>query len=83
MRVKNPSISIFFPFFNDWGTVGSLAGLAISTVEKITDNWEIIIINDGSKEEDREGLELIIGTFWRSDLVRGPTSLRGDRKSVV
>jgi len=54
---KQPSISIFFPFLNDWGTVGSLVALAISTVEKLTDDWEIIIVNDGSKKEDREALE--------------------------
>lgn len=57
---KNPSISIFFPFLNDWGTVGSLVGLAISTVSRLTDDWEVIIIDDGSKREDRQALGAII-----------------------
>lgn len=70
---KKPSISIFFPFLNDWGTVGSLVGLAAATVSKLTDNWEILIINDGSRREDREALEMIISK--RSDLFGGPTSL--------
>lgn len=60
MNPKIPSISIFFPFFNDWGTVGSLVGLAISTVQKLTDDWEIIIVNDGSKKEDREALGMVV-----------------------
>jgi len=60
MDKTRPSISIFFPFFNDWGTVGSLVGLAQSTVSKLTDDWEIIIVNDGSKKEDREALGMII-----------------------
>lgn len=60
---KRPSISVFFPFLNDWGTVGSLVGLAIDTVSKITDDWEILIINDGSKKEDREALGSIIELF--------------------
>lgn len=59
MAKDKPSISIFFPFLNDWGTVGSLVGLAISTVSKLTDDWEVIIINDGSKKEDEEALESI------------------------
>ncbi len=57
---KKPSISIFFPFLNDWGTVGSLVALAVSTVEKLTSDWEIILVNDGSGEKDREALESII-----------------------
>jgi len=57
---KQPSISIFFPFLNDWGTVGSLVALAISTTSRLTDDWEIIIVNDGSKKEDREALEMIV-----------------------
>lgn len=57
---KKPSISVFFPFLNDWGTVGSLVGLAVSTVSKLTDDWEILIINDGSRKADREALEMII-----------------------
>lgn len=65
MFKRKPSISIFFPFLNDWGTVGSLVGLAISTVEKLTDDWEIIIVNDGSKREDREALEEIVRSFIR------------------
>lgn len=58
--MRKPSISIFFPFFNDWGTVGSLVGLAISTVKKLTDDWEVIIVNDGSEVEDRKALGAIV-----------------------
>ena len=60
---KKPSISIFFPFLNDLGTVGSLVGLSIATVEKLTDDWEMVIVNDGSREEDREALEMIINVI--------------------
>jgi glycosyltransferase involved in cell wall biosynthesis len=54
------SISIFFPFLNDWGTVGSLISLAISTVSKITPDWEVLIINDGSTKENREALGMVV-----------------------
>lgn len=60
MLKKRPSISIFFPFLNDWGTVGSLVALAVSTVSVITDDWEIILVNDGSNKANREDLGEII-----------------------
>jgi len=63
MAVKKQSISIFFPFLNDWGTVGSLIGLSISTVSKLTDDWEIIIINDGSLPENSAALEAVTKVF--------------------
>lgn len=63
IKIKNPSITIFFPFLNDWGTAGSLIGLAKSTVSCLTDNWEILIINDGSRKEDREALGMIVENF--------------------
>ncbi len=63
MSKRTPSISVFFPFLNDWGTVGSLIGLAVATVSRLTDDWEIIIVNDGSRREDREALELITETI--------------------
>lgn len=60
---KRPSISIFFPFLNDWGTVGSLIGLSIATVSNLADDWEVIIVNDGSKREDKEALEAVVDLF--------------------
>lgn len=57
---KHPSISVFFPFLNDWGTVGSLVGLAVSTAEKLTDDWEVILVNDGSTEENAKALHSIV-----------------------
>lgn len=70
------SISIFFPFLNDWGTVGSLVGVAISTVSKLTDDWEVIIVNDGSKKGDKEALESIIRLFNQRELMTPPRWVR-------
>lgn len=66
--VRGESISVFFPFLNDWGTVGSLIGLTVETVSRFTDDWEIIIINDGSKKEDREALAGIVRLY--NDAIR-------------
>lgn len=75
--IKNkPSISIVFPFLNDWGTVGSLVSLAIATAKKYTDDWEVIIINDGSKLQDREALGMIVDLMDSNEV--GPRPARSD-----
>jgi glycosyltransferase involved in cell wall biosynthesis len=60
MSKLRPSISIFFPFLNDWGTAGSLIALASATVSQLTDDWEIIIIDDGSTPENRKAIDDIV-----------------------
>lgn len=44
--------------------------MAISTVEKLTDDWEVLIINDGSRKEDREALEMIIHQFNKEQKIK-------------
>jgi glycosyltransferase involved in cell wall biosynthesis len=66
---KPTSVSVFFPFLNDWGTVGSLVSIVIDTVSKITSDWEVILINDGSTKENREALGNIIRIINSSHLV--------------
>lgn len=33
--------------------------MAVATVSRLTDDWEVIIVNDGSNKQDREALEFI------------------------
>ncbi|MDZ7291274.1 MAG: glycosyltransferase family 2 protein, partial [candidate division KSB1 bacterium] len=53
------SLSIFFPVYNDWGTIGSMVALAVMTAEKITADYEIILVNDGSEPQTREIVEFL------------------------
>lgn len=57
------SLTIMFPFLNDWGTVGSLISLSIATAEKYTDDWEVIIVDDGSSPDNKEALIAIVETI--------------------
>lgn len=45
-----PSISVFFPAYNDAGTIASLVVLADKTLREFTDDYEIIVVNDGSAD---------------------------------
>lgn len=44
------SLSIFFPAFNDGGTIPSMVLTAQVAARAITDDFEIIVVNDGSQD---------------------------------
>jgi glycosyltransferase involved in cell wall biosynthesis len=57
------SLSIFFPVYNDWGTIATMAVSAINTAEQITNEYEIILVDDGSEEKTQEILEFLESRF--------------------
>ncbi len=52
-----PSISVFFPAYNDAGTIPSMVMAALMTLRKITDDYEVIVVNDGSIDYTPEVLD--------------------------
>ncbi|MDE3089202.1 MAG: glycosyltransferase [Chloroflexota bacterium] len=52
-----PSISVFFPCYNDAGTIGVMVMRAIQTLREVSDDYEVYIINDGSTDDSRLILE--------------------------
>ncbi len=47
---KLPSLSIFFPAYNDAGTIPSMVLTAQMAARTVTDDYEIIVVNDGSED---------------------------------
>lgn len=47
-RHQAPSISIFFPAFNDEDSIARLVHEALAVAPQFTDDFEIIVVNDGS-----------------------------------
>lgn len=45
---RDCSISVFFPVYNDWGTVGSMVASAVSTLRSLCNRYEVILVDDGS-----------------------------------
>src|SRR3990170_7246681 len=45
-----PGLTIFFPAYNDSGTIASLVITALQTARELTSDFEIIIVNDGSAD---------------------------------
>ncbi len=46
-----PSISVFFPCYNDAGTMGVMVMRAIQTLRQISDDYEVLVINNGSSDD--------------------------------
>jgi len=44
------SISVFFPVFNDQETIGALTAKALAVLPTLTDDYEILLIDDGSTD---------------------------------
>src|SRR5436190_7063924 len=56
MSPASPSISVFFPCYNDADTIGSLVLDAEATLRTLTGDYEIIVINDGSRDASADVL---------------------------
>ena len=53
LDTKNPFISAFFPCYNDAGTIASMVELATMTLKKLTNKFEVIVVDDGSSDLSR------------------------------
>ena len=47
---RTPGLSVFFPAYNDSGTIASLVITALQTARRLTPDCEIIVVNDGSAD---------------------------------
>jgi glycosyltransferase involved in cell wall biosynthesis len=44
------SLTIFFPCYNDWGTIASMVALAHLVARELTDDFEVVVVNDASSD---------------------------------
>lgn len=52
--MKKSSLSIFFPCYNDSGTIGTLVAAADTVARELVDDYEILVIDDASCDHSRE-----------------------------
>ena len=69
-----PSLSVFFPAYNDGATIASMVITAITTAKALTDNYEILVVNDGSSDATRDVLEELSHRYSELRVVHHPTN---------
>ena len=60
---RPPGLSIFFPAYNDRGTIASLVILAVQVAGRLTSDFEVIVVNDGSQDATRDIIDDLARTY--------------------
>ena len=74
MPVPKPSISAFFPCYNDAKTIGDLVVETDRQLRELTDDYEIIVVNDGSRDESAAVLSALSAQVERLRVVTHPVN---------
>jgi glycosyltransferase involved in cell wall biosynthesis len=67
-----PGLSVFFPAYNDSGTIASLVITALQTARRLTPDFEVIIVNDGSADRTAEIADELARTYPEVRVVHHP-----------
>jgi glycosyltransferase involved in cell wall biosynthesis len=69
-----PGLSIFFPAYNDSGTIASLVITALRTARRLTPDFEIIVVNDGSADATGDIADELARTYSEVRVVHHTTN---------
>lgn len=69
-----PSITAFFPCYNDAGTIASIVIVADRTVRQLTDDYEIIVANDASSDNSAVILDELREKYPRLRVIHHTTN---------
>ena len=70
MTTARPTYSVIVPVFNEEGNVDALTKRVVAAMEKVGDPFELLIVDDGSKDETPELLRRIATRDPRIHVVR-------------
>ena len=66
------SITAFFPAYNDGGTIPSMVLIALLTLRQVTDDYEVIVVNDGSGDYTADVLEELASRYPELRVIHHP-----------
>jgi glycosyltransferase involved in cell wall biosynthesis len=69
---QKPGLSVFFPAYNDSGTIASLVITALQTARRLTPDFEVIVVNDGSADATGEIADELARTYPEVRVVHHP-----------
>jgi glycosyltransferase involved in cell wall biosynthesis len=61
--IGKPGLSVFFPAYNDSGTIASLVITARQTASRLTSDFEVIVVNDGSADATAQIADELARTY--------------------
>jgi glycosyltransferase involved in cell wall biosynthesis len=68
------SLSIFFPAYNDAPSIGRLVERADRAARRLADDYEIIVVDDGSSDDTQAVLEALAASLPRLRVIRHATN---------
>jgi glycosyltransferase involved in cell wall biosynthesis len=71
---KPPGLSIFFPAYNDAGTIASMVIRALKAASELTPDFEIIVVDDGSADSTAEIADELARTYPQVRALHHPTN---------
>src|SRR3954471_22447102 len=71
-RRGGPGISVVFPAYNDAGTIASMVLAALHTCASLTDDYEVIVVNDGSTDYTGEVLADLASQYKHVRVITHP-----------
>jgi glycosyltransferase involved in cell wall biosynthesis len=69
---KPPGLSVFFPAYNDSGTIASMVIRAVQAAEALTSDYEVIVVNDGSADATAEIADELARTYPHVRVIHHP-----------
>ncbi len=69
---RKPGLSVFFPAYNDSGTIASLVITALQTARRLTPDFEVIVVNDGSADATARIVDELARTYPEVRVVHHP-----------
>ena len=71
---KPAGLSVFFPAYNDSGTIASMVIRAVQAASELTPDYEVIVVNDGSADATPEIADELARTYPHVRVVHHPTN---------
>src|SRR5581483_1747000 len=69
---RPPGLSIFFPAYNDSGTIASMVIRSVKAASELTDDFEIIVVDDGSADGTADIADELARTYPQVRAVHHP-----------
>jgi glycosyltransferase involved in cell wall biosynthesis len=69
---KPAGLSVFFPAYNDSGTIASMVIRAVQAASELTPDYEVIVVNDGSRDATPDIIDELARTYPRVRVIHHP-----------